>query len=267
MLRSPAVANQFYPGNRSALESVLARLIPPIEAKQHAFGIMSPHAGYIYSGKVAGHTFARIKIPREVVILGPNHHGFGHQASMFHRGGWETPLGVVPIAEDLADAILSSCPIVAADVTAHRFEHSLEVQVPFLQTLVTELSIVPICIGRLSLENLLNIGDSLATAFQGRTDHPLIVASSDMTHYETGERARHQDQLALDKIVSLDPDGLYKTVSTNRISMCGVLPTVIMLQACRRLGATNAEVVLYSNSGDVTGDQSEVVGYAGVIIS
>jgi hypothetical protein len=267
MLRTPAVAGQFYPGKANVLAAELARLIPSVAERRPAFGVISPHAGYIYSGGVAGRTFAAVTIPSEVVILGPNHHGVGHQAAVYAHGAWEMPQGRVLVAEALAEAILATCPMTAADTAAHRFEHSLEVQVPFLQTLAGELAIVPICIGRLPLEVLLALGDGLAAALRTRPVRPLLVASTDMTHYESGETARRKDDLALQQVLALDPAGLYQTVSANRISMCGVLPTVIMLQAAKALGASRAELVCYANSGDVTGDQREVVGYAGVIVS
>ena len=267
MFRAPAVAGQFYPGSRAALEHVLAQLIPAVDHKRQVLGVMSPHAGYVYSGAVAGLTYAGIEIPREVVILGPNHRGVGHQAAVFHRGNWETPLGNVPIAEELADAVLASCPSTGADTLAHRYEHSLEVQVPFLQSIAMELAIVPVCIGRLSLDTLLALGDGLATALSVRPRLPLIVASTDMTHFESGPEAKRKDHLALQYVLSLDPEGLYRIVRDNRISMCGVLPTVVMLRAALALGATAAELVAYANSGDVTGDQREVVGYAGVIVT
>lgn len=267
MLRSPAVAGQFYPKHPAALAHTLDQLIPPVTAGQPAIGVMVPHAGYVYSGTVAGKTFARVLIPPEAVLLGPNHHGSGHQSAVYQRGGWETPLGTVPIAEELADAILAACPAAAADVQAHRYEHSLEVQLPFLKTLSAEVAIAPLCIGRVPLETLLALGDGLARALQTRPRRPLLVASSDMTHYEPGDIARRKDTLALDQVLALDPVGLYETVRGNRISMCGVLPTVVMLRAALALGATRAELVAYANSGDVTGDQREVVGYAGVVIS
>ena len=267
MLRSPAVAGQFYPKHPAALAHTLDQLIPPVIEKRSAFGVMVPHAGYVYSGAVAGKTFAGVTIPSEVVILGPNHHGAGHQAAVYRHGDWETPLGTVPIAGALADAVLSACPAMAADDQAHTYEHSLEVQVPFLQTLLAEVTIVPLCIGRLSLETLLAIGDGLAQALRTRPQRPLMVASTDMTHYESGDEARRKDHLALERVLALDPAGLYQTVGANRISMCGVLPTVIMLRAAIKLGATRAELVAYANSGDVTGDQREVVGYAGVVVS
>jgi len=267
MQRTPAVAGQFYPGTKQALEQTLSRIIPQVAQKLPAFGLMSPHAGYIYSGGVAGRTFATVSIPPEVVILGPNHHGIGRQVAVFASGSWQLPLGTVPIAEELTAAILAACPQAAADQEAHRFEHSLEVQVPFLQALAPSLAIAPLCIGRADLGSLLALGDELAVALRTRPVLPLIVASTDMTHYESGESARRKDHLALQRVLALDPEGLYHTVYEQRISMCGVLPTVVMLRAALALGATGAELIAYANSGDVTGDQREVVGYAGVIVT
>lgn len=267
MLRTAAVAGQFYPKHPAALAQTVDQLIPPVHAKTNAFGVMVPHAGYVYSGAVAGKTFASVAIPPEVVIIGPNHHGNGHQAAVYRSGGWETPLGTVLIAEALADAVLAACPATAADIQAHLYEHSLEVQVPFLKTLLAEVAIAPLCIGRLPLETLLVLGDGLAQALRTRPQCPLMVASTDMTHYESGEEASRKDHLALQHVLALDPEGLYRTVRDQRISMCGVLPTVIMLRAALALGATRAELIAYANSGEVTGDQREVVGYAGVVIS
>jgi AmmeMemoRadiSam system protein B len=261
------VAGQFYPGRKTALVETLAKLLPAVSDKQPAFAVMSPHAGYVYSGSVAGRTFAAVAIPAEVVILGPNHHGYGHPLAVYPCGEWDLPLGKVPIAAELTGAILAACPQTGADSTAHRFEHSLEVQVPFLQSLAPELAIAALCIGRADLATLLALGDGLAVALRTRPVRPLLVASTDMTHYESGETARRKDLLALQHVLALDPEGLYRTVSDQHISMCGVLPTVVMLRAALALGARRAELVAYANSGEVTGDQSEVVGYAGVIVT
>jgi len=265
MLRTAAVAGQFYSGEKERLrrdvESLMVAASP-----QASIAVMSPHAGYVYSGGVAAKTFSQVKIPDQVVILGPNHHGHGHAAAVYSDGAWETPLGRVEVDAELAERLLAECPMTATDYIAHRYEHSLEVQVPFLQFLAPDTRIVPLCISHLPLQTLLDLGDGLARAIASCKDAPLIVASSDMTHYESGEVARKKDYLALEKVLALDPEGLYEVVSANRISMCGVLPTVVMLRAALALGATHAELVAYSNSGDVTGDQSEVVGYAGVRI-
>jgi AmmeMemoRadiSam system protein B len=266
MLRSAVVAGQFYPGRRESLLQTVEALISPTAHEQPAIALMSPHAGYVYSGGVAGRTFSAVKIPDEVIILGPNHHGRGHLAAVYASGTWETPLGQTKISVDLAKRVLSECPMTAEDSVAHRFEHSLEVQLPFLQFRSPHVSIVPICISRMPLKMLLQLGEGLARAASLSATVPLIVASTDMTHYESGKSARTKDFLALEKVLALDPEGLYEVVHEHSISMCGVLPTVVMLQAALSLGARSAELIAYSNSGDVTGDQSEVVGYAGVRI-
>ena len=267
MSRAPAVAGQFYPGQKSALEDLLHQLMPAAAEPKAVVGVMSPHAGYVYSGMVAGETFAQVEVPDQAIILGPNHHGHGHPAAVYARGAWQTPLGEVPIAEPLAQEILRDCPFVEEDSAAHRFEHSLEVQVPFLQMRAPDIAIVPICLGHLPLDALLQIGDGLGEVLARTEPRPLLVASTDMTHYEPGDVAKEKDSRALDKVLALDPAGLYQLVREERISMCGVIPVVVMLQAARKLGASRAEMVDYRNSGDVTGDQSEVVGYAGAVFS
>ena len=266
MTREPAVAGQFYPGHPQELRRSVLELLRSEEAPRAATGVIVPHAGYVYSGGVAGATFARVRIPENVVILGPNHHGLGEAAALFSVGGWRTPLGEVPVADDLAGALLEQVPGLAADELAHRFEHSLEVQLPFLQLRAPRLRIVPICLGQHSLPQLLAMGEGLARVLGGWGSEVLLVASSDMTHYEPGPVAREKDMRALERVLALDPEGLYRTVLQGRISMCGVLPTVVMLEAARMLGCRRAELVRYANSGEVTGDQGEVVGYAGVAL-
>jgi len=263
MLRTAVVAGQFYSANKERLLSDVEALMFSA-TPEPSIAVMSPHAGYVYSGAVAGKTFSHVKIPKEVIILGPNHHGRGHAAAVYAHGAWETPLGRVEIASSLAERLLAECSMATDDYTAHIDEHSLEVQVPFLQCVSPGVQIVPLCIGRMPLNTLLALGDGLARVISSCEEPPLLVASTDMTHYEAGEIARKKDSLALDRVLALDPEGLYEVVYKNKISMCGVLPTVVMLRAALALGATRAELVAYRNSGDVTGDQSSVVGYAGV---
>ncbi len=267
MSRVPAVAGKFYPGRADELHRIVAQYSRTEKEKITALGIVAPHAGYVYSGAIAGRTFARVAVPPRVVILGPNHHGLGHQAAVYAAGGWMTPLGEISVDQQLSSEILAACPDLAADELAHKFEHSLEVQVPFIQVAAPLSSIVPICLGGLPLETLLRIGKGLAQVLSRYPKEVLIVASSDMTHYEPGPVAKEKDLRALQRIIELDPQGLYQTVRSGRISMCGVLPVVVMLTAAIQMDAQHAELVYYGNSGDVTGDQSEVVGYAGVIVS
>lgn len=267
MQRRPAVAGHFYPENPERLRRMVEGFMAGgREGEQPAFGIISPHAGYIYSGAVAGETFARIRVPQTVVIVGPNHHGIGHPAALYAEGNWVTPLGEIEVDEDLAATIQLECPVLRSDPAAHRLEHSLEVQVPFIQSKAPAASIVPICLGFLPLEDLLDLGEGLGRAIASWSNEVLIVASTDMTHYESGESARQKDSRALDRVLALDPEGLWETVRRERISMCGAVPTVVMLAAARHLGASSATLVRYSNSGDVTGDQSRVVGYAGGLV-
>jgi len=266
MQRQPAVAGQFYPGLPEQLRLTVSHLLPSVEPVA-ALGVMVPHAGYIYSGAIAGATFARVVVPGRVVMLGPNHHGLGPEASLFHRGAWHTPLGANAIDEPLADALLDACPQLTADTLAHQREHSLEVQLPFLQQRNPAARLVPISLGHLPLPQLLALGTGIGAVLAATPGGALLVASSDMTHYEPGNVARRKDLGALEFVLALDPEGLYRHVRAERISMCGVLPTVVMLAAAQALGASRAELVQYGNSGDVTGDQSEVVGYAGVIVT
>lgn len=268
MIRPPAVAGQFYPGQAQQLRTQVQRLLAHgARTPVRALGVISPHAGYIYSGRVAGETFAGVVVPERVVVLGPNHHGLGLPLAVSGATAWHTPLGDVIIDEALRQALLTAVPELAVDDAAHRPEHSLEVQLPFLQQRQNQLKVLPICIGPLPLETLQSFGRQLGRVLAELGEPCLLVASSDMTHYESAEAAQEKDFSALEKVLQLDAEGLYRQVLGQRISMCGVLPSVIMLAAVRELGATSARLVRYTNSGEVTGDTSEVVGYAGVIVS
>jgi MEMO1 family protein len=268
MIRTPAVASQFYPGEAAALRRTIAGLLPAAgPAKKKALAVVAPHAGYIYSGAVAAETFARVEIPRDVVILGPNHHGRGAPVAIMREGGWEMPMGLVTVNGELADAIIGRNPgLITADETAHRFEHSLEVQVPFLQYLQPELTLAPLVLGRLTLPECIEAGNTIGAAIREFAKPVLIVASTDMTHYESRQTASGKDRLALERISGLDPNGLYETVAANRISMCGIIPTTVALVAALALGAKRAELVRYTDSGEASGDTSQVVGYAGFVI-
>jgi MEMO1 family protein len=266
MKRKPVVAGQFYPEQPDTLRKMVRKYLSPPAEERPAIGIISPHAGYIYSGSIAGKTFAQVKVPDRVVILGPNHHGHGHPAAISSAESWLTPLGETAVDSELANLILKKCPDMVSDETAHRYEHSLEVQLPFIQIRAPESAIVPICLSHGPLDLLLDMGESLGNVLADYPGKVMMIASSDMTHYESGVIAREKDMRALDRILALDPKGLYRTVRDQRISMCGVVPVVVMLVAAKRLGAKTASLVHYGNSGDVTGDQSQVVGYAGVVI-
>ncbi len=264
MIRQPAVAGQFYPGSEQALRRELQQLIPHVEQKRSVIGVISPHAGYVYSGKAAGQLLAGIEIPRTVIILGPNHRGRGVLAALSPEDGWQTPLGYVPIEKRLAGLIRQQLPAVQEDSAAHAQEHSLEVQVPFLQYLRPDVAIVPLCLAFGDYGGCELLGNGLASAIRAFGEPVLILASSDMTHYESAEAAKQKDSLALERVMALDPQGLVEVCRANRITMCGVIPSAVMLVAAKELGATQAELVAYTTSGEVTGDSREVVAYAAV---
>ncbi|MGV1098755.1 AmmeMemoRadiSam system protein B [Thiovibrio sp. JS02] len=267
MLREPAVAHQFYPGDPRTLRQTLDRLVPKKPTREKALAVISPHAGYMYSGAVAGETFASVELPRDIVVMGPNHHGYGAAVALMDEGLWEMPFGEVPINSALAREILARSANVETDALAHRFEHSLEVQVPFLQYLRPDLTLTPLVVSHLPFEACREVGEALAAAIQAYGQPVLVVASSDMTHYESRQAATVKDALAMEQIAALDPEGLYRTVLDKRITMCGIMPATIALIAALRLGATRAKLVRYTDSGEASGDTNQVVGYAGFVIS
>jgi AmmeMemoRadiSam system protein B len=268
MTRMPAVADRFYPGNPEQLRSAMEILIPAVAetSKQNALAVVMPHAGYVYSGATAGATISRVRVPETVLILGPNHHGRGHALALGTED-WRMPMGTVPIDRQLATAILHTSSVIAEDQEAHAYEHSLEVQVPFLQQVQHQLKIVPIVVAMISYDLCQTVARELAVAIGSLRRPVLMVASSDMSHYESRQQASRKDKLALERILALDPEGLYATVLGQHISMCGVIPATIALLAALELGASRAELVRYTDSGEASGDTSQVVGYAGLIIS
>jgi AmmeMemoRadiSam system protein B len=275
MIRQPAVAGQFYQGSPSALRDQVERFVDIDVKKVKALGIVSPHAGVVYSGSVAGAVYSRVELPETFVLIGPNHTGLGAPVSLMTKGSWETPLGTIRINEDLAATVLAKSRRIHEDAIAHLREHSLEVQLPFIQYLKKEFSIVPIQMMDTRLETCIEVGDAIASAIaecgvrsaEFKKKGVLIVASSDMSHYVSAETAKNKDHKAINRILELDAQGLYYTVRDEGISMCGFGPAVAMLTACKVLGATKAELVKYTNSGEVSGDYDQVVGYAGIVVS
>lgn len=266
MVRNAIVAGRFYPGTLPSLQSQMEKLTNRQAPKQRVIGVVSPHAGYPYSGPVAGATFSRIELKGTIVILGPNHTGRGVPFSIMTQGFWETPLGQVRIDSGLATSILSHSEYLEDDEAAHAYEHSIEVQLPFLQYLKEDIQIVPIVLAHASGTVYKEIGRSIASAIQDSQMDAIIVASSDMTHYESHENAKRKDMKAIEAILALEEDQLLQRVEELGITMCGYGPTVSLISAAKELGATQAELVRYQTSGDTSGDYSSVVGYAGVII-
>ena len=267
-LRNPAVAGRFYPGNSDELRKEAQSYLSHITtAPVAALGCIAPHAGYMYSGHVAGSVFARIEVPRRCVVMCPNHTGQGHALAMMSEGAWKTPLGDVPVDRPLAQALRERFPAMQEDSAAHRSEHAAEVELPFLQLRQPQLQFVPIALGTGRLDILEQLGNALADVIVKQHEPVLIVASSDMNHYESDAITRVKDHRAIEKILALDPRGLHEVVTQQNISMCGYGPAVAMLTAARQLGASKAELVKYATSGDVSGDRDLVVGYAGVLVS
>lgn len=266
MVRKPAVAGQFYPRDAAILEQEVRSYLIPGTKKRSVLGVISPHAGYMYSGHVAGAVFSHVSVPNDVIVIGPNHRGMGAPCAIMAEGVWEMPNGAVSINGELSSLILKHSPHVADDYRAHAFEHSLEVQVPFLQALNKDFRLVPIAVSHARWETCREVGESIAGAIREYGQKVLIVASSDMTHYESDESARSKDNLAIEEILKLDPQGLINQVVRHDITMCGVIPATITLVACKDLGAGRAELVKYATSGEVSGDYLQVVGYAGLYI-
>lgn len=266
MIRKAAFAYEWYPGDPKILSSTIKSYLGDYKAPEKALGIVSPHAGYTYSGHVAGAVYSRVNVPDVVVVLSVNHRGTGARAAIMCSGVWETPLGRVTIHEELSQIIMDNSPILNEDVTAHIREHSLELQLPFLQFLNPRFQLVPVALQHLRYEECEQLGHSLAKSVQYFGNDVIIVASNDMTHFEPQEMAKKKDTKAIDRILEIDPNGLYETVSRHRISMCGVIPATVMLCACKKLGAKEGKLIKYGTSGDVSRDYSSVVGYAGILI-
>jgi len=236
---------------------------------QSIVGLVSPHAGYMYSGPVATHGYYRLAEdgkPDIVVLFGPNHTGSGSALAVMKEGFWTTPLGDVEIDSSAASSILSASNIIDVDDSAHAFEHSIEVQLPFLQFLYgSAFKFVPICFLMQDLQSSREVGLAVAKALEGR--NAVVIASTDMTHYEPQKSAEKKDKAAIEAVLKLDEEQLFSTIEAYNISMCGYGPTIAAVTAAKTLGAKRAELLCYKTSGDVVGDYSAVVGYASIAIT
>lgn len=268
MLRLPAVAGRFYPDNPEELTSLVREYAKSEPGRNPARvkAVLVPHAGYRFSGHVAGAVFSRIVLPPKILILGVRHFPGGEPMAIMSSGFWRTPLGDAPVDEAIAATLKNECPILREDSVAHTREHSLEVQVPFLQVLSARFSFVPIALATLRFNDLVVLGERLARVLAANPGI-LLLATSDLNHYEDDVTTRRKDKKAIDQILALDPRGLYDVCAKENISMCGLGPAVAMLTALNVLGATHAELVRYATSADVFGDTSRVVGYAGLVFS
>ncbi len=269
MIRPPAVAGQFYPDHPKELAALVEQYTREQHQREkaHAKACLVPHAGYMYSGHVAGAVFSRIVLPKKIIILGVRHYPGGEPLAILSAGKWRTPLGDVRIDEDLAKRVRVACPALCEDEVAHRREHSLEVELPFLQVLDPDFTFVPVAVGTIRFQELVEVGEGLARMLAERDEEILLVASSDMNHYEDDERTRQKDRQAIDCMLRVDAAGLYEVCQKQSISMCGLGPAVVMLTALKKLGAKEGELVKYATSGDVAGDRERVVGYAGMLFA
>jgi len=278
-LRRPAVAGSFYAGDSKSLNiqienCFLHRIgpgeIPLVNTKKenNIIGLISPHAGYMYSGPVAANGFYKIALdgkPDTIIILGPNHRGFGENISIMVEGRWETPLGELEIATDIAENILKNSKIIKNDKKAHQYEHSIEVQLPFIQYIFgRDIKFVPICMTRQDINTDIEIAQSICSSVVDK--NILIIASSDFTHYEPQEYAENVDKQAINAILEFNPKKLYDMIYHQNLTMCGPGPITVMLIVCETLGAKKAELLKYATSGDVSGMYDQVVGYASIII-
>ena len=267
MLRPPAVAGRFYPADAGELTKQIQRYVSATGSshKKTVRACLVPHAGYMYSGAVAGAVLAALELPKRIIVLGVRHFPRGQPLAILSEGAWQTPLGLAPVDAELAAELKRACPLLREDAVAHSAEHSLEVQLPFLQVLAPEFRFVPVALGTIRYEELRDVGEAVAQVVAAHKEQVFILATSDMNHYEDDATTRRKDHKAIEQILKLDPRGLYDTVRSEKISMCGLGPAVATLTAAGRLGIARAELVKYATSADVTGDRSEVVGYAGMI--
>jgi AmmeMemoRadiSam system protein B len=268
--RPPAVAGSFYEATAERLREQVASCFdasPSAGTKERFIGAVVPHAGLMYSGAVAAAFYERAELPKRFIILCPNHTGLGHFAAMYREGEWRTPLGNVPVDMQLADALLQRTQVLAEDAKAHAREHSLEVQLPFLQQLIGDFTFVPICLGYPRYELCEEVGNAIADVIAAADEPVGLLASSDLNHYENQQTTLRKDQLAIDAVLALDPRALWRVVEEEDISMCGFIPTTTMLVAAQKLGATRATLIRHATSGDVNGDYNAVVGYASILVS
>ena len=268
MLRLPAVSGAFYPAEPHALASLIHKYVLPdtLTERRNVRACLVPHAGYVYSGAVAGAVFARISLPKRIIVLGVRHFPYGEDAAMLSRGLWRTPLGDAPVDCDLAQKVSRSCELLLEDPVAHESEHSLEVQIPFLQVLDPGFTFVPIALGSLDYQALEAVGKALGKILAEEPD-VLLLTTTDFNHYENQSTTIRKDNLAVEKILQLDAAGLYAICHKEKISMCGLGPTVAMLIALRQIGASNATLVMHATSADYSHDTRKVVGYAGFLFS
>lgn len=275
-IRTPAVAGMFYPNEKKELKKVIKECflhnfgpgkIPPSNIKKKIFGVICPHAGYVYSGPIACNSFYEISsdLPGLFIIIGPNHWGIGSNVATMIDTKWETPLGEVEVDSEIAEEISKLTDVIEIDNFSHSREHSLEVQIPMLQEIAANFKIVPIALINQSKEIAIKVGTAVAKIAQ--KNKVMIIGSSDFTHYESNEFAHEQDSALIEPILELDVDRFYDVLHKRDISACGYGAIASTMIACKEIGATKGELLKYATSGDISGDKSSVVGYGSIIFT
>lgn len=265
-VRKPSVAGQFYPADADELRGEVGRYVSVAAPRKQCLGIVSPHAGLMYSGAVAGAVYSSVIIPPIAVLLGPNHTGVGSRGAVMASGTWVVPTGTVSVDTGVAESLLQHAPVLHEDQGAHLFEHALEVQLPFILFFREDVRIVPVTFMHLTLDECVRTGRAIAHAIRSSSTDILMIASSDMSHYVPDRIAREKDSMAIERILEIDPEGLYDVVERHAISMCGYIPATVMLAAARELGAKSAQLIRYATSAETSGDYGHVVGYAGILV-
>ncbi len=269
MIRQPIVAGKFYPSDKKSINKQLSGFLEPA-SRESALACVMPHAGYMYSGKVATQTASSVEIKENIILLGPNHTGLGKRFSICSEGKWQTPSGDIEINSTIAQSLMKECPLIEEDASAHAHEHSIEVELPIFQFLFNQkFNISPIILMPGSKKEYEDIAQAIYKTISGLDikDKTLIVASSDMTHYESHDSATQKDNLAIEAILNLDEDLLMQRLTEHDISMCGYAPVIVTIISAKKLGAKQAKLILYQTSAEATGDYEAVVGYAGITIS
>ena len=269
-IRQPAVAGMFYPDKKLDLDREIAKYLenaPEIDVPGKILGIIAPHAGYMYSGGVAARAYRQI-LDYDidvVVVISPSHREYFTEISVFNGSAYATPLGLIPVEKNLAMELADTNSQIILSEKGHRFEeHALEVQLPFLQKVLEDFQLIPIVMGEHSKDNINTLSNGLSTILKSKK--ALIVASSDLSHFYDASKAKSMDKIVHEKVAAFDEEGLFYEIQTGTCEMCGGGPVVSVMQTCRLMGANNSRVLMYRHSGEITNDQSEVVGYLSAIL-
>ncbi|HAR96260.1 MAG TPA: AmmeMemoRadiSam system protein B [Deltaproteobacteria bacterium] len=269
-IREPAVSGTFYPNNPKVLKEDIRQylsIVPTGLVPGGVTGLISPHAGYMYSGQVAAYGYKTLTAGTydTVIVVAPSHRAYFEGAALQDKGGYRTPLGLMPIDEDVARAIVEAGAFVHSDASVHRAEHAIEVQLPFLQVALGEVPFVPLIMGEQGLSLCRKLADQIVTAVKGLNRSALLIGSTDLSHYHPYAQAVRLDNAITSRLRAFDTEGLEDDLRADRAEACGAGPMLVTMLAARKLGADRSAVLKYANSGDVSGDKSAVVGYTSCV--